>query len=214
MAADSGGTVLRPGPVHRPGLEQKSADVTTQLPFLSDMHALLKVLVENGAINQTKEEVAKNYFELQDQGLPGCVEPDPSKPLFIEGLALVYLRFTDLFDAVLKVFKDVRIEGTSEDEALAIIEHHEHVEEVLSVIEDIRDTIRNANASGKVSFGPRRNERGQEDSETPSTLHLISDLTAVDAVVCDDRALNKENFAADVKGKRIPCLSTLRPIRY
>src|SRR5262249_18673157 len=78
-----------------------------------------------------------------------------------------------------------------------------------NVIDEIRDLIRTANASGKISFGPHRNERGKRDDDTPSTLHLLSDLTAVDAVVCDDRALNKENFAADVKGKRIPCLSTL-----
>ena len=208
-AVDAGGTVLRPGPVHRPGLEQKPADVTAQLPHLSDMHALMKVLLERGAVNQTEEETAKSYFNLQDKGLTGCAEPDPSKPLFIDQLALTYLEATDLLDVVLKVFKDVRIEGAAEDEALALIEHHQHVEEVLKIIDDIRDLIRTANASNKISFGPRRNERGKRDDDTPSTLHLLSDLTAVDAVVCDDRALNKENFAADVKGKRIPCLSTL-----
>jgi hypothetical protein len=208
-AADAGGKVLRPGPVHQPGLEQKPADVTAQLPHLSDMHALLKVLVERGAVNQTEEETTKSYFKLQDKGLAGCTEPDPSKPLFIDQLALTYLQTTDLLDAVLKVFKDVRIEGAAEDETLALIEHDQHVEEVLKVIDEIRDLIRTANASGKISFGPRRNERGKHDDETPSTLHLLSDLTSVDAVVCDDRALNKENFAADSKGKRIPCLSTL-----
>lgn len=201
-AAESGGAVLRPGPVHRPGLEQKPADVTAQLPHLVDMHALLKALVEKGAVNQTEEQTAKSYFDLQDKGLRGCAEPDPSKPLFIDELALIYLQATDLLDAVLKVFKDVRIEGASEDEALALIEHHQHVEDVLNIIDDIRNLIRSANASGKIQFGPRRNERGKRDDETPSTLHLLSDLTTVDAVVCDDRALNKENFAADVKGKR------------
>ncbi|WP_147270294.1 MULTISPECIES: HTH domain-containing protein [Rhodopseudomonas] len=208
-AVDAGGIVLRPGPVHRPGLEQKPADVTAHLPHLSDMHALLKVLVERGAVNHAEEETARNYFNLQDKGLPGCAEPDSSKPLFIDQLALIYLQTTGLLDAVMKTFKDVRIEGVAEDEALALIEHHQHVEEVLNIIDDIRDNIRTANASGRVSFGPRRIERGKREDDTPSTLHLLSDLTAVDAVVCDDRALNKENFAADVNGKRIPCLSTL-----
>ena len=32
---------------------------------------------------------------------------------------------------------------------------------------------------------------------------------AVDALVCAGKALNKENFAADTKGKRIPCLTSL-----
>ena len=208
-AAETGGTVLHPGPIHRPGLEQEPADVTGQLALFADMHSLLRVLVEKGAINQAQEETAKRYFELQDKGLAGCVEPDPSKPLFVDQLALVYLQTTDLLDPVLKLFKDVRIEGTAEEEALALIEHHQHVEEILGIIDDIRNLIRTANASGKIAFGPRRNERGKREEETPSTLHLLSDLTAVDAIVCDDRALNKENFAADTKGRRIPCISTL-----
>lgn len=207
MAHAEGGIVLRPGPIHQPGLDQKPADVTDHLSNMSDMHSLLKVLV--GAVSQPKEDVAKNYFNIQDKGLPNCCEPDPSKPLFIDELALSYLQYTDLLDPVLRIFKDVRIDGGSEDEALAIIDHHQHVEEVLKVIGDIRSEIRKANAAGKVSFGPRHNRHGRRQDESPSTLHLLSDLTAVDAVVCDDRALNKENFAADPKGTRIPCLSTL-----
>jgi hypothetical protein len=209
-AAEAGGTVLRPAPIHRPGLEQISADVAGLLPHLCDMHTLLKVLSDKGAVNQTDEETAKEYFELQDKGLPGCAVPDPDKPLYIEELALVYLQYTNLLGAVLKVFKDVRIGGSADDEALAIIDHHQHVEEVLRIIDDIRNTIRSANASGKIVFGPRRLEGGKlYDDQMPSTLHILSDLAAVDALVCDDRALNKENFASDAKGRRIPCMSTL-----
>ena len=126
------------------------------------------------------------------------------------GLPWYYLQYTNLLDAVLKVFSDVRIEGEAEDEALAIIDHNQHIEKVLAVIDDTRNAIREANASGKITFGPRRpdDEESTED-DTPSTLNLLSDLTNVDALVCDDRALNKENFAADTKGNRIPCMSTL-----
>jgi hypothetical protein len=207
-AEASGGILVRPAPVHRPGLEQIVADVTNVLPNLSDMHTLLKVLSDHGAVDQTAEQTAKQYFDLQDKALPGCGVPDPSKPLFIDGLALVYLQYTNLLGAVLKVFKDVRIEGSSEDEALAIIGHGEHVQEVLRVIDDVRNTVRTASSAGQLSFGPRRSEDTTDD-QTPSTLHLLSDLTGIDALVCDDRALNKENVAADNKGRRIPCLTTL-----
>lgn len=209
-ATETGGTVLRPAPIHRPGLEQIPADVSEQLPHLSDMHTLLKVLSDNGAVIQADEDTARKYFKIQDKGLPNCAIPDPDKPLFIDGLALVYLQYTNLLGAVLNVFKEVRIEGGSEDEALSIMDHNRHIEEVLEVIDDIRNTIRGAHISGKIVFGPRREEsRRLRDDQMPSTLHLLSDLASVDAVVCDDRALNKENFAGDDKGKRIPCLTTL-----
>jgi hypothetical protein len=174
------------------------------------MHSLLSVLVDEGAIDQVQEETAKNYFDLQDQGLPSCARANPNRPLFIDGLALAYLQYTNLLDAVLKVFKDVRIDGYAEDEALAIIDHNQHTEKVLAVIDDVRNAIRDANSSGKITFGRRRAE-GEDlsDNDTPSTLHLLSDLTQVEILICDDRALNKENFAADAKGNRIPCMSTL-----
>lgn len=209
-AESNDGTVLRPGPVYRPGLDQVVAVVTDALPRLSDMHTLLKVLSDNGALDQATEETARHYFDLQDHTLPGCASPDPSKPLIIDGLALVYLQYTSLLGPVLKVFKDVSIEGSSEDQALAIIEHDQHVEEVLRIIDEIRHTVRTANSAGQVSFGPRRTlGRKLRDEETPSTLHLLSDLSGLDALVCDDRALNKENFAADRQGRRIPCFTTL-----
>jgi Flp pilus assembly protein TadD len=209
-AAETDGTVLRPAPIHKPGLEQIDADVSGQLTHLSDMHSLLQVLKDKGIVNQKQEETAKKYFELQDKGLDGSKKPDPDKPLFIDGLALVYLQYTELLDPVLQTFKDVRVEGGSEDEALAIIDHNQHVEEVLGVIDDVRGAIRQANARGKIQFGPHRPEgkKGRND-DTPSTLNLLSDLTKVDALVCDDRALNKENWAADNNGKRIPCLTSL-----
>jgi hypothetical protein len=208
-AETSGGIVLRPGPVHRPGLDQIVADVTSALPHLSDMHALLKALSDNGAVDQATEETAKEYFDLQDEGLAGSGAPNSSKPLFIDGLALVYLQYTNLLNTVLKVFKDVRIEGSSEDEALAIIEHGQHVEEVIRVIDDIRNMVRSGSSTGQIVFGPRRESDKWAEDQMPSTLHLLSDLSDVNACVCDDRALNKENFAADNKGRRIPCLTTL-----
>lgn len=209
-AAEANGTVLRPAPVHRPGLDQIPADITAQLSHISDLHTLLRVLVDRGAIDQVQEETAKNYFDLQDKGLPGCARADPDRPLFIDELALAYLQYTNLLDAVLKVFKDVRIDGSAEDEALAIIDHNQHTEKVLAVIDDVRNAIRDANSLGKITFGRRRAE-GEEfsNNDTPSTLHLLSDLAQVEILICDDRALNKENFAADAKGNRIPCMSTL-----
>jgi hypothetical protein len=52
-AIESGGTVLRPGPVHRPGLEQKTADVTAQLPHLADKLAVIlhRMLADGKAFN-------------------------------------------------------------------------------------------------------------------------------------------------------------------
>jgi hypothetical protein len=211
-AEAANGVVLRPAPVHKPGLEQINADVAAHMQALSDMQTLLTVLVDHGAVDQAKEEVAKRYFDLQDTKWPSSARPDPDRPLFIDGLALIYLQYTDLLGTVLDVFKDVRIEADAQDEALLIIDHNRHVTEVLANIDAIRTTIRDANAMGKVMFGPHHVEREEAvrgDSISPSTLHLLTNLSGADAIVCDDRFLNKEAFAQDTSGKRVHALTTL-----
>ncbi len=209
-AEAANGVVLRPAPIHKPGLEQIDADVSGHTKCLSDMRTLLAVLVDHGAVDQTKEETAKRYFDLQDKGWPSPARPDPAHPLFIDGLALVYLQYTRLLEPVLTVFKDVRVEADVEDEALVVIDHNRHATEVMTKIDELRFAVRAANSAGKIAFGPRRTEREDDELELfPSTLHLLSDLTGADAVVCDDRALNKEAFAQDALGKRVRALTTL-----
>lgn len=111
---------------------------------------------------------------------------------------------------MLEVFKDVRIEADVHDEALVIIDHDRHVTDVLTIIDAVRTKIREANAIGKVVFGPRRTELDDADEViSPSTLHLLTNLSGANAVVCDDRALNKEAFAQDSLGKRVRSLTTL-----
>jgi hypothetical protein len=53
------------------------------------MHNLLSVLVDHGGIDQSQEDTAKKYFDLKDGGISGCARPDPNRPLFVDGLALV-----------------------------------------------------------------------------------------------------------------------------
>lgn len=209
-AEDAKGVVLRPAPVHRPGLDQIDAIVCDKTESLTDMQTLLAVLVDRGAVDESTEQTAKAYFDLHDSRWPNAAQPKLAEPLYIDDVALAYLQYTGLFDIVMNVFKDVRVDSEIEREVLSVIDHSRHVTETLSKIDEMRVVIRDANAAGKVVFGPRRVEREEdEDGISLSTLHLLSDLTGADAVVCDDRSLNKESFAQDLAGKRVRCLTTL-----
>src|SRR5690606_38947992 len=94
-AQASDGVVLRPAPVHRPGLDMQDADMSAHMGRLTDMHALLDALVQLGVLDQTAEETAKGYFSLQDRGWASPVRPDLKRPLYIDDLALNYLQTTN-----------------------------------------------------------------------------------------------------------------------
>jgi hypothetical protein len=138
---------------------------------------------------------------------------DTKRPLYLDSLALVYLQTLDLLDAVLGAFTDVYVNASVEEDAAALIEYDRHITEVLRTIDDIRNAVRKANAAGKIIFGPRNAKQDHERlGFDASTLHLVADLVGADAVVFDDRALNKEPFVQDNRGHRAPTVTSLDAI--
>lgn len=210
-AEASNGIVVRPAPVLRASIaDGGEVDMRAHADRLCDMHGLLKALVDLNVIDEESERAAKQYFDLQDRGWASPAMPDPSRPVFLDGLALVYLQHTKLLPAVLRTFPNTYIHVSTEDEANALIEDDHNVAEVFRVIDDIRSAVRQANAADRVVFGPRRADSSASDFENlQSSINLFADLKGADLVVIDDRALNKEPFAADVLGHRARIATTL-----
>jgi hypothetical protein len=214
IAESSNGFVLRPAPVHKPGILNEDADVSPYAQRLADTHSLLMVLQDNGLTDQSTEESAKRYFALQDKGWPTPARPDPNRPLYIEGLGLNYLDFVGLVDVVFKAFSQVYIDSSTADEAAALVEYDEHTTEVLQIIDTIREAVRKAQSDGKIMYGPRRSRKSDDaddDDEAfdSSTVNLITNLAQAEVAVIDDRALNKEPFVLDNNGHRAPAVTSL-----
>jgi len=204
------GTVVRPAPVHKLGTFEEQADLSTYAARLADMRSLLTVLVDHGAIDQPTEDAARKYFEVQDKGWPASAVPKTDKPLFLDGLAVTYLQSVNLLNAVLDTFHTVYVDASTEDDATSIFEHEQHTTEVLRTIDEICDAIRNANEAGKITFGPHKSRANGDESHLESaSLNLLADLRKFEIVVFDDRAINKELFAADRTNHRARIVTSL-----
>jgi tetratricopeptide (TPR) repeat protein len=210
-AKASNGVVVRPAPVARIGLQDSGeADMSGYNDVLCDMYGLLKALADLNAIDEETEKSAKQYFDLQDKGWETPAAPEPPRPVFLDGLALVHLQYAGLLQTFLRSFPTVYIHVSTEDEANILIEHDQNVSEVLGVIDVIRSAVRSANAAGHITFGPTRADAGENDlSPSHSSQNLLASLSGADAVVFDDRALNKESFAADNSGHRARVATSL-----
>jgi hypothetical protein len=136
-ATTANGVVTRPAPVNRIGLEDRGeADMSGYSDRLCDMHGLLKALVDLNAVDEETEKSAKRYFNVQDKGWPAPAVPEPGRPVFVDGLSLIYLQHTGLLQAFLRAFPTVYIHVSTEEEANVLIEHDHNVYEVLRVIDD------------------------------------------------------------------------------
>jgi hypothetical protein len=213
VAESTDGFVLRPAPVHKPGLLNQDADVSPYAQRLADMHSLLGVLQDNGLTDQSTEESAKRYFALQDKGWPTPARPDPNRPLYVEGLGLNYLDFVGLLDIVLRTFPQVLVDSSTADEAAELVEYDNHTTEVLQVIDVIRESVQKAQSEGKIVYGPHRSRKVDDDDDDEafdsSTVNLITNLAQVEVAVIDDRALNKEPFVLDNSGHRARAVTSL-----
>lgn len=204
------GVVVRPAPIRKASLEEHAdADASAHAAHLCDMHHLLKALADLNALDEETENSAKHYFDFQDSGWTWSVIPERSSPIYLDGLAVVYLQYTGLLQTVLRVFPLVYVHVSTQEEANVLIEHDQQAGEVLRVIDEVRDAIRRFHSNGKVVFGPRRAETDADSEGLQSTLNLITNLSEAEVVVFDDRGLNKEAFVADSSGHRARICSTL-----
>ncbi|WIG52198.1 MAG: hypothetical protein OJF48_003116 [Afipia sp.] len=206
-----GGIVIRSAPVHQIGQgEQADADMAPYADVLCDMHGLLKALSDLNVLDEETEKSAKQYFNLQDKGWAAPVIPDPNSSLFLDGLSLVYLQHTGLWRTFLETFHTIYIHVSIEEEANVLIEYDHSVNDIMRIIDDIRNVLRRANSAGRVVFGQKRNDAGDADQDAAeSTVSLVSNLKGAEAAIIDDRALNKEPFIADASSHRARMLTTL-----
>lgn len=204
------GVVIRPAPVNKLGLDERAeANVSAYAAYLCDMHGLLKALVDLNVLDEEAEGSAKRYFDLQDRAWPQPATPVPANPVFLDGLALAYLQHTDLLQTLLRTFPAVYIHMSTQDEASVLIEYDQNVGEVLHIIDDIRNAIRQAHTAGRVVFGPRRADSENEVDGLQSTFNLLTNFSGAEVAVFDDRGLNKEPFITDIIGQRARICNTL-----
>ena len=207
-AAEAGGVVVRPAPVHPPGSLDAEVDMTAHAAVLTDMFGLLDGLVDAGAVTASEEDAARAFFQLQDRRWPAPARLDPSKPVFLDELALSYLQTAGLLNIVLDTCAIVWVEHDAGQQANDLLDQDADAARVLDLIQNVRASLRNAVASGRASFGSARNNR-EDIKINSSTVNMLHDLRKAELLIVDDRAMNKEAFAQDGLGHNAPVLSTL-----
>ena len=204
------GIVVRPAPVLRLGFDaQREADMGPYSSRLSDMRALLRTLRDLGAVDQATEAAAEKYFHLQDPGWPSSARPDKARPLYLDDVAVSYLQTTNLLEAVIRAFDAVYVGSDVEEEASAIIDMEKQSADILRILDAIREAVTEADEKGRIMFGPRASSAENDEEGDLSTMHLLANLTQADAVVFDDRSLNKNPYATDRGGHNARTLTSL-----
>ena len=216
-AARDKAVVVCSAPVFRAGSYlEEVADLSKYAGVLADTHAVIAYLGGSGKIEAGVKKNADLFLGQVDKGWESGRAIDAQSTLYLDDVSVSYLYHVGVLQTLVRSVKAVYVSADVDERAKALIRYSGLGEEFLSGIEGIQQTLQSAIEKGKVQFCRRRSEVDDEEAETENeqkellpTLELLADLSAVDAVVVDDRVLNGLPFWADQNGHRAPTFSSL-----
>ncbi|MDJ0931295.1 hypothetical protein [Breoghania sp.] len=197
-AARANGLVVRSAPVMKLGSYlEESADMGAYSDELTDMLSVLSFLSNEGKIDAETTRKAARYLHQVDRGWSSAHRIEASSTLYLDDLAVTYLDFVELFEPLTRAVDAVYVDEGVKETSTQTIRFGEQVNHLLDEIESIRSALVYGIESGRIIFSARHfpEQEGKDEEEdmfaSAPTLDLLSDLTGIDAVVTDDRFLNK-----------------------
>lgn len=197
-AEEIGGLVVESWPVHRVGsLLEDQADLTGHETSLTDTHAVLAHLVRIGLLEDATRGNAESYLRHVDKGHPAAPAIDRGKRLYLDSLAVTYLDHAGLLEPLAGAVEAIFVPPSVEREARDVLLWSEQSSDTIAQLEEIASKLRTAIDEGKVDFTWHRWKDGSGEEPDADLgkfpfFELLSGLSAFDAVVTDDRCLNKE----------------------
>ena len=195
--AGNQGYVVHPGEASRPdSLGREPAHLRHLEGFLTDCIGWVNHLNRRGAISSHETTHARRV--LQFRGDTGQREIDVTTvtALFLDALATDYFIELGLLRTIRGVGIKIYILREQLDQAKHLLEYEKRMGEVSSAIEMIRSELAAGIEAGIIRVTPAL--RGETTLDGGNALiSALKYIEHVDAMICDDRAINKNLVATD-----------------
>lgn len=193
-AREMQGLVVQPGPLHRVGsFLEVEADLGDYVADITDTHQVLALLKARQALTGNVERYASAYIHRADGGMAGARTVTPTTPLFLDDLAVSYLEHTGTLEPLTRIMGAVSVSKGTVEEVEALLAHEALAEKILARVEDLRAALEGGIRRGNVVINeraPSGDEEADEFRRSP-TIALLQSVTPYDAILVDDKALNR-----------------------
>ena len=206
--AGNQGYVVHPGEASRPdSLGREPASLRHLEGMLTDCIGWVNHLNRRGAISSHEATHARRM--LQFRGDTGQREIDVTTvtALFLDALATDYFIELGLLRTIRQAGIKIYILREQLDQAKHLLEYEKRTDEVSSAIEMIRSELEAGIQAGQIRMTPAL--RGETTLDGGNALiSALKYIEHVDAMICDDRAINKNLVATDNDASR-PILTSI-----
>jgi hypothetical protein len=214
------GLVVRPRPLHKLGsFMNEEAAIGAYDDLLLSVADLEALLNERGDLESETHERASVYLRAQDQSseLGGGERRRLDRPLYIDDLALTFLRNSGLLPALERTELDLRIHPSVKTEQFALISSDQERQTLAESIGGIRTILRDALQAGHLGFLKwHRPAEGEEwvFQNAPTLSQLMREAKHCDAVSIDDRFLQRSGRLTDHSNRSIPVVCVLDVLQH
>ncbi len=195
--------VVKPGPVHRAGsLLEEKADLSRYSGVIGGCLPIVERLRSMGGITAGEYDVAKAYLQLQEQPWPDQPIIQDGAVLYLDDVAVAYFQHTKILGKLASAGFAVRISAREDAEADALITFEAAEAKIETLLTELRQIVGERLETGKVRLAPARsrNQVPQDVVDKHPTTEAIRLANAVDAVVTDDRFVNRHRQMENEKG--------------
>jgi len=213
---DNQNIVIRSSPVYRlSSLMEEEANLEQHYTVLSSCQSLVHKLQQINKITHREGLDASTYLQSVEKPWPNQPEIKNGATLFFDDLSIEYFIHIGLLDKLVaagfKVILSPKIIARMQE----LISYESLSNKALEIMEELRLVINIGIKSGKVKLEKKQlNDNLEEswivDHPTASLVELVENC---DALVTDDRFINKSAFYGDISSKT-PIFTTLDLIDY
>ena len=203
--------VIRSSPVHRINtLMQEEADLSLYSSSICSCLSVVKKLKQKGQLTEAEEELAYSYLNLHDTGWPHEPEIADNAVLYLDDLAVNYLQHTGLLEKLRTAGLKAYISEREDEESNALLRYDQLSNQIHKTIDNIKSFLETGIKTGKIELGKAFHDNGKENEtlEHHPTFSIFNLKKDVDAIIVDDRALNRHSYL-DTGSSKISILNTL-----
>ncbi|MCF3527066.1 tetratricopeptide repeat protein [Stenotrophomonas maltophilia] len=217
--------VVRPAPLHRVGsLLEENADVSSFSQILRSVSQLVKSLHFYGGISDREYDDAVSYLDRVDHGWASDELIPLGSTIYLDDLSINYLQYLDLIKPLSDARFDLVMHSDVHAQAVSLNSLEETNDKLGVAVEEIRKFYFDGQARDIVRPLPmpdRDLKTGGEEHETlfeATPVSLLSQMFAraqgVEAIIFDDRSMNRHQNFSYPDGVVAPIFSTLDVIDW
>ncbi len=202
--------VVRPAPLHKAGtLMDQLADVHDYEQLIVGCGDLIAAVKKQGHLTVAEEARCKTYLGLHELPWPNAPAIQPGAALYLDDLAVSYLQHLRLLDRLQAAGFSAFVASSELSDGDALVRFETLGAEARDVIEEIRASLAEAIATGKVKLGRLSNDADDPTGFKGHPTGTLFDLAgSVEAFIVDDRFLNRHQNLNSPDGNK-PIHTTL-----